>query len=347
MSNLTPLFQKYVAVIEETRKEQNPDDIDDNVKDEKQNLVNTDEIRELVNDSFIKECAKLLNSLIELNKVIKQIEKNYLDDLNMSDGEKDEFDMECRLQIQQYFKKFEFLENYEMERHSLMLKKLQSKPHKWSNLLSNKNTPFRNVIHPHDVEKGVHEFRLGVLRCLNLWIKYVSSKFTSIQQERLILENKMNFNSTPVPTSSKNVEDFPADAVDISVSQTAPVETVQDEVKHYEETISKLSQQQLQVLETEHSELLNQKNEQLKKIDTINKTILDVVNIQNELSNHLTVQSQNINLMLNNQDDIEINIKKGNNELRKAKRAAGRTAKMTTYGAIIMGIFILLLDYVG
>lgn len=104
MSNLTPLFQKYVAVIEETRKEQNPDDIDDNVKDEKQNLVNTDEIRELVNDSFIKECAKLLNSLIELNKVIKQIEKNYLDDLNMSDGEKDEFDMECRLQIQQYFK---------------------------------------------------------------------------------------------------------------------------------------------------------------------------------------------------------------------------------------------------
>lgn len=112
MSNLTPLFQKYVTVIEETRKEQNPNYIDDDVKDEKQNLVDTDEIRELVNDSFIKECAKLLKSLIELNKVIKQIEKNYLDDLNMSDVEKDEFDMECRLQIQQYFKKFEFLENY-------------------------------------------------------------------------------------------------------------------------------------------------------------------------------------------------------------------------------------------
>ncbi|EHN00241.1 Ufe1p [Saccharomyces cerevisiae x Saccharomyces kudriavzevii VIN7] len=346
MSNLTSIFQKYVAVIDETRKEQ--DERNEHIKEEGQeDLRNSDEIREIVNDSFIKECAKLLKFLIELNRVIKEIEKNYMDDLNMTDAEKDEFDMECRLQIQQYFKKFEFLENYEMERHSLLLKKFQSKPHKWSNLLSNKNNNGKQVTHPQDFEKGVHEFRLGVLRCLNLWIKYVSSKFTTIQQERLISENKMNFNSTPVPTLSNNADDLSADAIDISVSQSAPVETVQDEVKHYEETISKLTQVQLQVLETEHSELLNQKNEQLKKVETINKTILDVVNIQNELSNHLTVQSQNINLMLNNQDDIEVNIKKGNKELRKAKRAAGRTAKMTTYGAIAMGIFILLLDYVS
>ena len=115
------------------------------------------------------------------------------------------------------------------------------------------------MIHPQDIENGVHEFRLGVLRCLNLWIKYVSSKFTTIQQEILILENKMGSNSTPMPTLSNNADDYSADAIDISVSQSAPVETVQDEVKHYEETISKLTQEQLQVLETEHSELLNQK----------------------------------------------------------------------------------------
>lgn len=345
MPDLTPIFRKYVAVIDDARKEQSG--IDDQVEGKQENSGNSNGKREVVRDSFIKECAKLLKFLIELNKVIKQIEKNYLDDLNMSDVEKDEFDMECRLQIQQYFKKFEFLENYEIERHSLSLKKYQSKPHRWSNLLSNKNDGGKHVVHPQDVENGVHEFRLGILRCLNLWIKYVSSKFTTIQQERLILENKMNFNSTPLPTLSNNGNDFSTDAIDISVSQSAPVETVQDEVKHYEETISRLTQEQLQVLETEHSELLNQKNEQLKKVETINKTILDIVNIQNELSNHLTVQSQNINLMLNNQDDIELNIKKGNKELRKAKRAAGRAAKMTTYGAIIMGIFILFLDYVG
>ncbi|EJS41690.1 ufe1p [Saccharomyces arboricola H-6] len=346
MPDLTPIFQKYVTVIDETKKAQSGKD--DHAKEEKQeDIENSDERNEIVNDSFIKECAKLLKFIIELNKVIKQVEKNYLDDLNMSDVEKDEFDMECRLQIQQYFKKFEFLENYETERHSLLLQKFQSKPHRWSKLLPNKNNNGKHVIHPQEIEQGVYEFRLGILRCLNLWIKYISSRFTAIQQERLILENKMNFNSTPVPPTPNNVEDFPADTIDISVSQSAPVETVQDEVKHYEETISKLTQEQLQVLETEHSELLNQKNEQLKKVETINKTILDIVNIQNELSNHLTVQSQNINLMLNNQDDIEINIKKGNKELRKAKRAAGRTAKMTTYAAIILGIFILFVDYVG
>lgn len=257
MSDLTPIFRKYVAVIDDARNEQNS--IDDHVERKQEDFGNSNGTCEMFSDSFIKECARLLKFLVELNKVIKQIEKNYLDDFNMSDAEKDEFDMECRLQIQQYFKKFEFLENYEMERHSLSLKRFQSKSHRWSKILSNKNDNTKHVIHPQDIENGVHEFRLGVLRCLNLWIKYVSSKFTTIQQERLILENKMNFNSTPMPTLSNNADDFSADAIDISVSQSAPVETVQDEVKHYEETISKLTQEQLQVLETEHSELLNQK----------------------------------------------------------------------------------------
>ena len=144
MPNLTPIFQRYVAVIDESRKLQ--DGIDDHVEEKQKHLGGSSDIHEIVNDSFIKECAKLLKYLIELKKVIKQIEKNYLDDLNMSDAEKDEFDMECRLQIQQYFKKFEFLENYEMERHSLLLKKFQSKPHRWSSLLSNKNDSSKRCV---------------------------------------------------------------------------------------------------------------------------------------------------------------------------------------------------------
>ena len=96
----------------------------------------------------------------------------------------------------------------------------------------------------------------------------------------------------------------------LSITVQSPVETVQEEVKHYEETMSKLTQEQLQVLETEHEELLNQKNEQLQHVEKINKTILDIVSIQSELSTHLQAQSQNINTILDNQADIQVNIER-------------------------------------
>lgn len=132
-----------------------------------------------------------------------------------------------------------------------------------------------------------------------------------------------------------------------SVSQSHLVESTQDEVKTYEDTISKLTQEQLQMLETEHEELLHQKNEQLKKVEKINKTILDIVSLQSDISANLQVQSQNINNILDSQEDIDLNIKEGNKQLTKAKRAAGRTAKMTTIIAIVLGILIIFLDYVG
>lgn len=341
MSNLTPLFKQYVNII--------ADEVD---------VPNADEVKPVINDiilkdTFMKECRGLAKFLFELNTVLRSIGPEYMNDYSMSEAEKDDFDTECRLQIQEYIKRFKHLESYEQQRQALIQEQVKNAQGALSMFKSrDKSVSKREFVVYHNFN---NEFRSGVLRSLNLWIRYVSNEFSNMQQERLLSQRRFQqtipesqlqsqLNSTK-PHSDSQVD--LTDSINMTVSQSQPVEHIQEEVKMYEETMAKLTQEQLQVLETEHEELINQKNEQLKKVEQINKSIMEIVGVQSELAAHLQVQSQNINSMLDNQDIIETNIMKGNKELNKAQRAAGRTAKFTTYMAIIIGILILLLDFIN
>lgn len=332
MTDLTALFQKYVHIIKEHDEDTN---LPTNIK------ANYNELeRYTLKDTFIKECHDLLRLLIELRKVLRCIESQYMSETDMTEAEKDDFDTELRLQFHQYVQKFRHLEKYEKQRQQIISDKMLSAQAHVVNFFQGTNSEKLSIFY-----HASNEFRSGVLQSLSMWLNIVSTQFTSMQQERLASQRKfegLDFNSGFQSPQELN------EMVSVSsVSQSRAIESTQDEVKHYEETISKLTQEQLQLLETEHEELLNQKNEQLKKVEKINKTIMDIVTIQNEISTNLQAQSQNINNILDHQDDIGINIKEGNKQLSKAKKAAGRTAKMTTYIAVILGIIILFLDYIG
>ncbi|CCE64968.1 hypothetical protein TPHA_0J01460 [Tetrapisispora phaffii CBS 4417] len=341
MSSLTELFKQYVNIIEESQ--QNITSVKKSQEEVSKDdyIVDKSSFKHL-KDSFLTECSDLMKYLRELRKVLATLEPQYNADSKMSEMDKDDFDTEFRLQLQQYVSKFKHLQKYENERQQLIE----------TQIIANKNSflNFLNGTNPETIElhyKSVNEFRLGVLRSLSIWLNKISNQFTNLQQERIAFQRKFealdlnsDFNITP---PSFEVEP----PVLLSVSQSQPQESVQDEIKHYNEAMSKLSQEQIQLLETEHEELLNMKNDQLKKVENINKTIMEVVSLQNELASHLSVQSQNINNMMDNQDDIEVNIKQGNKQLTKAQKKAGKAAKLTTYSAIFIGILLLLLDYIS
>lgn len=326
MTNLTSVFQEYVNIIEGDGQQENNARTD--AKETKKYILK---------DSFIKECQQLLRLLIELRKVLKSVEPKYMSERDMTESDKDDFDTEFRLQFHQYVQKFKLLENYENKRQELVIQKFLTPQAHMIHLFQGSADPKMSLYY-----HANNDFRSGVLKSLSMWLSIVSSQFSTMQQERLVSQRKfetLDLNSGPGE---------PDDLVSVSsVSQSHLVESTQDEVKTYEDTISKLTQEQLQMLETEHEELLHQKNEQLKKVEKLNKTILDIVSLQSDISANLQVQSQNINNILDSQEDIDFNIKEGNKQLTKAKRAAGRTAKMTTIIAIVLGILIIFLDYVG
>lgn len=355
MSDLTPLFNKYISIINENRSANESDsEIEKKVNSKKANeSTTTKNVADEKTNIFMQECKDLFKSITGLQKILIPIEAQYLSDVELDEEEKDNIDTEIRLQFQKYIQKFKMLENYDKQLCLLSDEQIRvaEKVSLLNILQSNKEN---NVKLAYETR---NQFRKGVLQSLNLLIKLVTQRFTSLQEKRLAYQNKfesLNFNET--------LEDTPVDHfneikdteyielnpdINISYSKTQIEDNPYEEVKHYEKTISKLTQEQIQLLETEHEELINQKNDQLKKIENINKSITDIVSIQNELALHLQNQSQNINTIMDNQDDIEVNLQEGNKQLKKAQQSASRTAKMTTYTAVCLGILILLLDYVG
>ncbi|CCK69739.1 Ufe1p KNAG_0C06460 [Huiozyma naganishii CBS 8797] len=287
-------------------------------------------------DTFVKECEVLFRLIRELLRVLREVAPEYRGPSGGPDVDvdvQDRFDTEFTLQFQQYCQKYKQLERYELGRQELVARQAQGK--------RAKNTA--SVLH-NDMR---NRFRLGVLSCLNLSIGTVSKRFTSMQQDRLRQQRtfqQLEFAPSEGAVLEQDAEDHGSA---VSISQSSQTETVQDEVRLYEETMSKLTQEQLQILATEHEELLHAKDEQLENVERINKTILDIVSLQNELSTHLQTQSQNITAMLDNQDEVELNIDRGNKQLRKAQRSASYSAKMITWMAILMAIMILFVDFIN
>lgn len=329
MSNRTELFKKYMQVIAETQ----------GIDDARNELNNTkaredrEKVKEKfsVKDTFVKESKQLMKHIMEFQIVIRQLTPRYESATDMTDQEKDDFDTESKLQLQQYFEKYKQLESYERQRQEMMKEKLE----KWS-----ATVPFfsRSIDDVSSFHKVNNQFRMGILQSLNMWLMKISDRLSTIQQTRL--------------SRQRHIEaiDFNAQLhlpEEISVSQSPMITTTVEEIKQYEETMSKLSSEQLQILATEHEELLNLKNEELKKAEALRRTAVDIASLQSELATHLQVQTQNINTLLDNQTDVEMEMEKGNRQLKQANRKGDRLANMVMWFAIICGLLLLFFDYIN
>lgn len=62
------------------------------------------------------------------------------------------------------------------------------------------------------------------------------------------------------------------------------------------------------------------KTAQLNQVDNIQQSILNIVNIQNELSFKLQEQGDQINNLMDTHSQVELEVKEGNRTLNKATR---------------------------
>lgn len=245
MTDLTNKFKSYLHIIQDSGF--TAEDGSDGFKGNESSTNKSKETERLrLQDSFIKECYDLLKSLTQLRKILKSVRPSYMNEDEMSEEEKDDVDTELRLQFQQYIQKFRLMERYENERQRLISEEFLSSKAYLKSFFQGISSEKLTLFH-----KANNEFRLGVLKSLSMWLNIFSSEFSSMQQERLDAQRK--FEALDFNSGLQNVVSVS------SVSQTPVVESTQEEVRHYEETVSKLTQEQLQLLETEHEEMLNKK----------------------------------------------------------------------------------------
>ena len=264
------------------------------------------------------------------------IRDRYKAEGELSEREKDDFDTEVRLIIQQYFDKLRFLGDYENKRQQIIN----------SRYTGNGSSEIMSLFRLHDEE--LEQFHLinnkhreGILQSLNMLLSSVFSKISNMQQERLLRQRELesiDFNAQLYAPIHNMIS---------SVSQSPAIETTEQEIAQYNEAVEKLSQQQLQILEAEHDNLLNIKTQELQNVEKLSRTMIEISSLQNEITSQLKSQTQNIFTLLDNHDDVELDVQQGNKQLKKAQKRSGKSARLIIYLSVLFGILILFLDLIN
>ncbi|RLV92887.1 hypothetical protein JA1_002885 [Spathaspora sp. JA1] len=287
-------------------------------------------------DTIEVESQELYIMLIQLNKFIKDVKSAYLavsdeysNPSTLSIDDKNEIDQDFNYKIQQMYKKLNYLETYESKRQEV------------SNVQDNPSRGWFTSVFADDEVLLYHEtitiHRKQVLRFLMETLNYVNKTFDSIQQKRLTRERQLNL---------LNFQNIQEDEIDIDdIPPQDDLDIINNNGNYFDE--EQVSPNQLQELEYENQEFLNLKINQVKQVEKVQQSILDIINIQNDLSFKLQDQGNQIGNLMDTHSEIEMEVSLGNKTLNKSKKSNKKAANMLITMAIVFGCFILFVDYIS
>lgn len=298
----------------------------------------------LVKDTFDKECDSLYDNLVQMAEFVRKIRPTYLqmndefsrfdkrpgNGLNVED--KNKIDEDFKLKVQQVYEKLKFLQSYEKKRTQVVEPKQKGKGF-ISGLFASDEDPEQ----AYDITLSSH--RTQILRFLSDTAKTVHTAFEKMQLSRHNREKQLNI------LHFQNLNDDELDAVD-AYRQDYQFEVVEEELQNgvdHEE----LSQQQIQELKMENNELLTMKTNQFKQVEKLHNSMVDIIKLQTELTLHLETQAEQIDNLLENQDQIDLDLRMGNRNLSKATHRNKRGSNLIVTTCFILGFLILLVDYVS
>lgn len=261
-----------------------------------------------------------LSHIVDLKSFLESSKASYLrTDLGryqrsneeaLSEEDRDEIDTFARLKLKDYAQRLRHLESYETKRQ-------QSKQH----FRFNKSQA-----------TALNTHRKGILLSLGQELRSTSKLLLSMQETRL--------------SRSRDIEigDYSRRLASINV-KSAKFE-LKDEVSERPE-LQELSQEQLQILQTENNEILNAKLEDLAKVENIHKSVVEIAQLEAQLSSHLQVQSENISNLVSDHDMTEVDLVEGNKILKKAKSKGNYASKVVMFTALLLGFILLFFDFIN
>lgn len=315
MTDLTPLFQRCVDIVSS--------ELGSMMKPQVQKSTD-------VSDTFAKECAEVYLHLVQLARFVGEIRPVYLqvqDEFSrfdrssreLSTEDKSKIDEEFKLKIQQMYEKLKMLQAYERKRSDLAA---QSERKGIMGL-------FQSEEDSHAVQNAtIASHRTQMLRFLSDTTNTVNKAFENMQRKRYNRERQMNL------LHFQNLDD----------DDMAEVHEADYQVEIEEE---ELPQQQLQELVLENKELLTLKTNQFKQVEKLHSSMVDIVKLQTELTMHLESQAEQIDNLLDNQDQVEVDLRLGNRTLSKATERNKRGSNIIVTTCFVLGFLILFVDYIS
>lgn len=337
MTDLTPIFHKCVNIVSCEYPVQLP-------KDSRSNRDNSP--YEVV-DLFTKDCQEVYNNLIRLSAFVAQIKPLYLqnnDDYSryeretrrLTAVEKNGIDEEFRLKVHEINEKIKMFRSYEAKRNELF----ESLNRKSGFMLSIFVTDLEDESIIYNKTLTMH--RAQVLLFLNNTIYKCNAAFEKMQRQRYERERQLNVLDFQNLDDSDDLDmpnNFKSDYKMEVIDQEQPVDV-------YRATDT-IPQELLQELTQENQELLLSKQNQLKEVEKLRTSMVDIVNLQAELTLHLESQGEQIGNLIEDQERVELDLKEGNRTLTKATYRNKRGTNVIVTTCIVLGLLLLFVDYIS
>jgi hypothetical protein len=164
-----------------------------------------------------------------------------------------------------------------------------------------------------------------------------------IERSRNILSKSRGdrFQAEFAPSTSNNPtrQTLSATDIDLETSETQRREREQTRLQ----LESQMTPAQLQQLQSEETLMLKHYNAELEKIQKAQSSVMEISNLQTELTMHLNLQAEGISQLVSDTLEIGTNVEKANEQLEKA-RERFRPAQWAFYVAVGTGAVLVLWD---
>ena len=107
-----------------------------------------------------------------------------------------------------------------------------------------------------------------------------------------------------------------------------------------------LTDEQKQMFEKDNQDMLKHYNTALDKVRTVEKSIVEISELQQMLADNLTMQSAHIDQLVADAERTEENVGGGNKELKKASQRKFSQARLTFYAASVLCTFLVVWDLI-
>lgn len=349
MTDLTCLFHQCVEIVQQ--------EIVTKSKSEPQPKPES-ETSFTINDTFNKEAREFCASVDTLNHFLKQVKSSYLaihdDPLSSASDvltakDKNEIDEEINYKLHQMYKSLKLIQAYETKRKDLYKSTTKKTGGGWFSTFTGSDETSDRAL----VLETINAHRTQVLRYLSDRLNATSKVFESLLKRRHQREKQLNLLNFLNIDDDEGEMDFQYEVIKNDLQDFDDEwdsGDIQLEEKSYDAGGTgqqQLTQTQIQQFEQENQEMLSLKTNQLEQVERLQTSMIDIVNIQSELSFQLETQGAQIGNLIESHQQVELDVKQGNKTLGKALVRNKKGANMLVTLGFVLGVLVLFIDYVS
>ena len=164
-----------------------------------------------------------------------------------------------------------------------------------------------------------------------------------IEKNRSILAKARGSQLPPALAKEFGFDQSGAGSSSKSVSSGVPLD---EEYRRKQAEDLDLTDEQKQIFEKDNQDMLKHYNSALDKVRTVEKSIVEISELQQMLADNLTVQSAHIDQLVADAERTEENVGGGNKQLKKATQRNFSQARLTFYAASALCTFLVVWDLI-